>query len=307
MIKNNVFHMAAGRLLRRTMGGATTNFYFSVLGDFVLGVTPQLAQTLRVAIDDNPRGLDKDAGNLYLGSFRDRTVTKYTLAGVRVWTHARHTASVRTVVVDDLGNVYSSSNDSTIRKTNPDGDNVWVFTGHTDQTIGLAVDRDGNVYSNSADQTIRKINAAGNEVWSYRRTGRGFALAIDGSGNIYSGSNDNQIVLKLNNDGQLISSIEAFGSGPRDLACDESGNLYSVGRGDHVEKFSADGDLLWTYDLFEDGHSIAVDPSENVYVGQINKISILNFDGTLRDVYTDATLGEVSKIVVEAGRVPVFR
>ena len=176
------------------------------------------------------------------------------------------------------------------------GDGVEDDFGHS-----IAVDSSGNVYvcgytqvSGTSDFQIAKYNTSGTIQWQRSLNGgssdAGESIAVDSSGNVYvcgrsnsfDGSQDIQIA-KYDTSGTIqwqrrLRSLETdFGYS---VAVDSSGNVYVCGYSDisspgasdfQIAKYDTSGTIQWQRRLgggtsIEEGHSIAVDSSGNVYV-----------------------------------------
>ena len=192
-----------------------------------------------------------------------------------------------------VGNLPLGSNgnkDVFVSKLNSSGNLVWAKSfGNLADDFGLsiAVDGSGNVYttgffaeenvdfdpstggilrlsSNAAnDVFVSKLNSDGNLVWakSFGKSedDEGRSIAVDGSGNVYT--------------------IGYFAGTNVDFDPSTGGilPLTSAGLGDvFVSKLNSDGNLVWAKSFGgsadDNGHSIAVDGSGNVYTtGSFNE------------------------------------
>jgi hypothetical protein len=219
-------------------------------------------------------------------------------------------ASGNSVVVDAVGNVYT---------TGP-------FSGTADFDPGAGI---FNLTSAGSDDIfVTKLDAAGNFIWAKRMGGtssdNGFSIAVDVSGNVYTTGNfngtadfdpgaasfnltsagiDDIFISKLNAAGNFVWAVR-FGSTSFDaggaIALDASANVYTTGYFDgtvdfdpgaatvnltsaggsldiFVSKLDAAGNFIWAKrlggPLGDGGFSITVDVANNIYTtGQ--------FDGT---------------------------
>jgi hypothetical protein len=202
-------------------------------------------------------------------------------------------------------------------------DNVWE----------MVVDDAGNVYVTGAcgsdgyyddlDYVVIKYDARGNELWVhtydyYDTDNYSRGIALDGAGNVYvTGSVYDGVALqvwictiKLDNDGNFQWSRFWYGpeddTNARDLAVDESGNVYVTGAtydlsGDYVTiKYDTDGNKIWDvmYDgpagLEDDPVAIVFDEVGNVYVTgksedaiNTDKITTVKYDSDGNEVWVD--------------------
>lgn len=143
-----------------------------------------------------------------------------------------------------------------------EGDVIWTRTYNgpadgSDEGWGIAVDESGNVYvtgyeavtGESYNIWVRKYDTNGEEVWTRTHNDadngwdQGCAVAVDGSGNVY------------------VTGYEAVTG--------ENRNIW-------IRKYDSGGNEVWTStyndisDWDDEGHSITVDGSSNVYVtGQV--------------------------------------
>jgi len=139
-----------------------------------------------------------------------------------------------------------------------EGDVLWTRTYDSpgagdDIGWGIAVDGSGNVYVTGYEEVageedniwVRKYTSGGDVVWTRTYNGAddgddiGYGIAVDGSGNVY------------------VTGYETVSG--------EGGNIW-------VRKYDSDGDVVWTRtyngaaNSWDEGSSIAVDRSGNVYV-----------------------------------------
>jgi hypothetical protein len=188
----------------------------------------------------------------------------------------------------------NGNKDVFVSKLNSSGNLVWAksFGNRADDFgLSIAVDGSGNVYttgffaeenvdfdpstesggilrlsSNGAnDVFVSKLNSSGNIVWakSFGKSedDEGRSIAVDGSGNVYT--------------------IGYFAGTNVDFDPSTGGilPLTSAGLGDvFVSKLNSDGNLVWAKNFGgsadDDGRSIAVDGSGNVYTtGSFNEIA----------------------------------
>jgi hypothetical protein len=166
-----------------------------------------------------------------------------------------------------------------VQKLDASGNLLWAKSmGDTgsDVGFGIAVDASGNVYTTgrfegtvdfdpnagtanlssagSFDIFVQKLDASGNLLWAKSMGGTGEdigrGIAVDASGNVYT-------------TGQFESTVDFDPNAG-------TANLTAAGGADiFVQKLDASGNLLWARSMggtsFEEGRSIAVDASGNVY------------------------------------------
>lgn len=236
-------------------------------------------------------------------SSRDGIVKKINSNGYELWTFD-HGDTTLSVAFDSLGNVYSGSgglNDQSIKKLDKDGNLIWTYSNPTVGVNGLIVDDSDNVYAALGDEKVQKLDPSGNVQWTF--TGHQFdsdslsqvdSLAIDSSNNIISRSF--VTVKKLTTSGneawsvEIVSDNEVFGDNPptispTDVAVDSLDNVYATYKeGGGFRKFnSSNGNELWMFDYFGEWfHSVAIDDSDNIYIGDGN--------GTIRQISTGGTV-----------------
>ena len=196
------------------------------------------------------------------------------------------------IAVDGSGNVYvGGRSNATWRGVN---DPMRAYSGDYDAFAAKLSAEDGSLTWNTF------LGGTGSDF--------GHAIAVDGSGNVYVGGSGNvtwgvpkralsgsydAFAAKLSaNDGSLTWNTFLGGTGSdsgQAIAVDGSGNIYVGGysnltwgnpvraySGDYdafAAKLSADGSLTWNTFLGgtgeDSGQAIAVDGSENVYVGGV--------------------------------------
>jgi len=136
------------------------------------------------------------------------------------------------IVVDDSGNVLTTG----------------YFVGTVDFDPGS--DTFNMTSAGGAAIFVSKLDLLGNFVWAKQMGGRGYSIAIDGSGNVYT-------------TGYFLWTVD-FDPGPGTF------NMTSAGSRDiFVSKLDASGNFVWAKQmgggLADEGYSIAVDSSGNVY------------------------------------------
>jgi hypothetical protein len=173
-------------------------------------------------------------------------------------------------------------------------------TGISGISNKMALDKVGNCYvfgeilDINNDVILIKYNSEGDTVWTRKYQGPGnelpYGVIADSIGNCYitfsSGPDFGPydiITIKYNPQGvqQWIKTYDNGGNDePRDIAQDNSGNIYVNGISVNesiIIKYNSEGDTIWTRKYTEPGFrypslSIAVDRNNNVYIlgGKIN-------------------------------------
>jgi outer membrane protein assembly factor BamB len=212
----------------------------------------------------------------------------------------------------------------------------------SDGASGIALDDSGNVYvtgtsvgsGTGSDYATIKYDPDGNQLWVRRYDGPGnssdntCAMAIDGLGNVCVtgwsigiGTYFDYATVKYDPNGnELWVARYDIGSTPgeypHDIAADDSGNVYVTGWCYEEEtgadfatmKYDPDGSQLWVrrYDGpvsgSEEGRSIAVDGSGNVYVtgysrgeqGRANDYATVRYDPNGNQLWVTRYNGPVS-------------
>ena len=229
-----------------------------------------------------------------------------------------------------VGQTSSQSNDVLIAKYNTSGTIQWQRSlggAGSDGGFAIAVDASGNVYvggqtssqgAGGADALIVKYNTSGTIQWQRRLGGANAdycnSIAVDASGNVYAagytlsqGAGGVDVLIVKYNTSGVIQWQRSLGGANADysfgIAVDVSSNVYvtgytnSQGAGNFdalIAKYDTSGTLQWQRSLGgtsnEEGKSITVDASGNVYVtgytqvSGINDVLIVKYDtsGTLQ-------------------------
>jgi hypothetical protein len=198
-------------------------------------------------------------------------------------------------------------------KYNRHGSQMWVKhyaapNGSRSIAYSIRQDGHGNVYVTGSsigaegndDYLLIKYDQAGNELWvrRYNSPENGvdvpYSLAVNTAGHIYvtGSSYESYATLKYDRDGHLLWSRRYSGPGlfpdaAKKIVLDKDGNAYVTGESfDPVSnydiatiKYAPDGTELWarrynsSQNLREQGFSLALDASNNVYViglGDVN-------------------------------------
>jgi hypothetical protein len=236
--------------------------------------------------------VDFGGGNLVSAGAEDIFLAKYDASGNHLWSRRfGSTASDhgRSVAVDGSGNVFvtglfqgtvdfgggiltgAGQPDIFIAKYDANGNHLWsrrFGSGNEDVGWSVVADDSGNVFVTGYfsgtvdfgggnlvsaglwDIFLAKYDASGNHLWS-RRFGSAayeyaYSVAVDGSGNVF---------------------VTGYFSGTVDFG---GGNLVSAGGWDiFLAKYDASGNHLWSQHFGstddDEGYSVAVDGSENVF------------------------------------------
>jgi uncharacterized delta-60 repeat protein len=212
----------------------------------------------------------------------------------------------RSVAVDSSGNVYAfgdAGTDSLLAKYDPAGTTQWQQALGSADSNSVAIDSSDNIYTvgwtssageGSRDFLVARYNSSGTIQWQRVLGGTGFdlgsAVAVDSSGNVYAfGYTTSQgaggsdfLIAKYNSSGTIQWQRTLGGSNSESgygVAVDSSDNVYvfgetqSAGAGGLdflLAKYNSSGTIQWQRILGgsgrEDGHAVAIDSSDNVYV-----------------------------------------
>jgi uncharacterized delta-60 repeat protein len=173
----------------------------------------------------------------------------------------------------------------------------------TENAESVAIDSSDNVYTMGYTNSqglgnwevwIAKYNSSGTIQWQRSLGGTGLdigsTIAIDSSDNVYvsghirstGANNDDLFFAKYNSSGTIQWQRVLGGAGNdfgKSIAIDSSDNVYllgytgSTGAGSYdflLAKYNSSGTIQWQRvlggSLFEEGYSVAIDSSDNVYV-----------------------------------------
>lgn len=174
--------------------------------------------------------------------------------------------------------------------------------GQLDETNGLAVDPSGNIFVASERGWVDKFSPDGKPLLRFGTSGAGqlaapLGVATDAQGNVYVADSNHGRIAKFSSDGQFITQIGSYGSGPGKfsggpdgIAVDSTGNVYATEPyTDHIHKFSPGGQEVAVWGTgghgpgqFSAPGGIALDKQGNIYVAdsQNNRIEKLGPDGS---------------------------
>lgn len=210
--------------------------------------------------------------------------------------------------------VSAGAEDVFVSKLDSNGDFLWAKSfggGATDQGKSIAVDPSGNVYTTGfytgtadfdpsattygitsvagSDIFVSKLDAAGNFVWAKSMGGaateRGYGIAIDASRNVYTTG---------------YFGTADFDPGPGTFMMSSAG-----GNDVFISKLDSTGTFVWAKSIGgstnDEGRSIAVDPSGNVYTtGYV--INVVDFDpgpGVVNLPYTSSLTNDIFLSVLD--------
>lgn len=181
---------------------------------FINKITPD-GVVSSIATATNPAGIAIDSSdNVYISTSIDHNVTKITSAGVST-VIGTTTNYPKAIVVDSAGNVYlggvdinNGSGPNTIVKITPSGVSS-TFATIDSQIYDMVIDSSGNIY------TANYYQLPG---------GKGTPVPPTGSDNT---------VTKIT-PGGTKSTFGVTGSGPRAIAIDDSGNIYTANYNDNT-------------------------------------------------------------------------
>jgi sugar lactone lactonase YvrE len=204
-------------------------------GTFSIPVTLSATPTVsNVAAGFNqPDGLAVDsAGNLYIASIGDGTVTKVTPAGMRS-TFAFGLENPGGLAFDAAGNLYiADSIDNSVMMVTPQGLMSTFATG-LDTPFGLAFDSAGNLYvSNVGDNTVVELSPTGLPIATISGFSSPSALAFDSAGNLYVANFGDGKVSEVPVGGTTPTTFASGLTGLTGLAVDSAGNLYVTNNAD---------------------------------------------------------------------------
>ncbi len=283
----------------KSMGGSSADGGMSIAVD-ALGNIYTTGNFMGTA-DFDP---DSGTNNLTSAGYFDIFIQKLDANGDFLWAKSMGGSSYdygMSIAVDVLGNVYTTGffqdtvdfdpgsgtqsltsaggTDIFIQKLDANGDFLWAKSmggSYYDFGYSITVDASGNVYltgyfndtvdfdpgsgtydltsSGGTDIFIQKLDANGNFLWAKSMGGNssdyGYSNAVDASGNIYT-------------TGTFCCTVDYdLGSGIY--------NLTSTGDMDiFIQKLDSNGNFVWAKSMggssFDNGSSIAVDASGNVY------------------------------------------
>jgi DNA-binding beta-propeller fold protein YncE len=266
-----------------------------------------------------PVGLSFDAqGDAYVSNNGTHSILKLDPAGhvVARWgtggSPADQLHNPGALAVDQQGTLYvADTGNDRVLHFSADGALLGQIggAGQWDTPRSVAVDGAGNVYvADSGNHRIEKFSSSGQLLAMWGSFGDGpanfnypFGIALDGGNNLYVADRNNNRVVKLSPEGTALAhwQTDARDGGmltnPSSVAVDvATGTVYVGGWGsdrvERVTKLSADGKLLASWDLGDDGPAelslpfqIALDARGNLHVPELSADRLESFqsDGRL--------------------------
>jgi tripartite motif-containing protein 71 len=233
-----------------------------------------------------PSGIAIDSSNnIFVSDYDNSRVQKFSSAGTydsQFGTNGSGDGELfehNGLDIDSSGNIYvADSGNSRIQKFNSSG--IFVAKWGANDGDGSAGEGDGE-FDSPRD------------------------VKVGSNGNIYVVDEDNNRIQKLNSNGIYISQFGESGSigivgsnadgkfnAPRDMAQDSQGNIYVAdGANNRIQKFTSSGVFIEAWGAngadgtngtsngeFNFPESIAIDGSDNIYVGEANNYRVQKLD-----------------------------
>jgi streptogramin lyase len=173
------------------------------------------------------------------------------------------------IVLDSVGNVYTSNTGSNnVTKITPSGNNsVLGSTGL--QPRGIVIDTFGNVYTpNNFSNNVSKITPTGVSTILGTTANRPSAIAIDSLGNIYTANQNGNNITKITPLGVSTNYGNLSFNVVQGMVIDSVGNVFVVCSANVVIKVEPSGTSsgFGVFPLGSQTSSIAIDSSDNIYV-----------------------------------------
>jgi DNA-binding beta-propeller fold protein YncE len=249
----------------------------------------------------NPQGIrvDKD-GNLYVADSNYGDVVVFDpqgeeIARMSLETQGNRQANPADIVIDEYGYIYISDMPNNQIQVFDEDYNYWM-TIEEDFNFpqGLCINHDGDLLvTNSGNSSISKIgimDVIDEEAYgidTYYVPGQWpVGISVDNNNNMIVGVTGSDEIHILDEDGELINKIGSTGSKPGELSSpqgvwvDAENNIYVAetinGR---VQKFTLEGDLLWSSELQWAGLTfISQGPEGKLYVSDClhNTVVVIN-------------------------------
>ena len=111
-----------------------------------------------------------------------------------------------------------------------------------------------------------------------------YGVAVDTAGNVFVSDYDNDVIKKIDKNGNETTFYSTGIKKARGLATDKAGNVYVANQYyNKVLKISKSGSLLNTYTGFNNPRSVAVDSAGNIYVADEghNQVKKISTNGTI--------------------------
>jgi uncharacterized delta-60 repeat protein len=230
-------------------------------------------ETHTVAVDTSGNVYVAGGTKSFTAGWYDAHILKFDSSGTLIWNRTWGGGSydyAHDIAFDNSGNIYvaaeaysyGSACAATVLKFNSNGEFLWSRTwdGYDPGTVydvaySIEVDNNGNIYlagtswfypEDARKILLLKFDSYGNLLWtrrwsvSYRDEGTSRSLRVDSNGNIYLGGASlfgagdyDALVLKFDNNGNLIWSKAWGGSGPEvpwGHTLGSDGNIYVAGQ-----------------------------------------------------------------------------
>lgn len=283
---------------------------------------------------NSPRGMAVDpSGNIYIADRDNNRIQKFNSAGVfqmkfgTLGTGDGQLTGPRDVAVDSTGNIFVlDTGNRRVQKFSSAGAYVSKFgtSGSGDGQFttpgGIAIDSSNNIFvADTGNNRVQKFNSAGTFLLKFGTYGTTdgllslpAAIAIDSSGNIFVADEGNVRIQKFNSSGVYVSKFSTP-TNPDYLAIDALGQIYVLGYGARLYKYTAAGSLLGTVGSTGTGdgqfatqpRGLGLDSSGNPWVvdtfnNRVQKFTLSVTSGspiTLTDYGTPSTITETSASV----------
>lgn len=280
---------------------------------------------------NSPRGMTVDsAGNIYIADRDNNRIQKFNSAGVfqmkfgTLGTGDGQLTKPRDVAVDSTGNIFVlDTGNNRVQKFSSVGAYISKFgtagsgDGQFSAPGGITIDAANNIFvADTSNNRIQKFNSAGTFVLKFGTFGTTdgllslpAAVAIDASSNILVADDGNVRVQKFNSSGVYVSKFSVPGN-PTDLAIDALGQIYVLGYGARLYKYTAAGTLLSTVGSTGTGdgqfatqpRGLGLDVTGNPWVvdtfnNRVQRFTLSVTSGspiTLTDYGTPSTIAETS-------------
>ena len=227
------------------------------------------------------------------------------------------------VAVDATGNVYIADSDNdVVVKLAPDGTHLQSFNGpalvHSTygfyDLVGIAVGPSGKIYVSDAGNNWVVSMAANGSVVTVYGTGafnyfsEPWGVAVDSAEKLYVADTGNNRIVVIS-PSNSVAWTYLNGNNGRYVAVDSLFNIYVVNSvystniivSHNVVVMSSAGHVISTIKAGGDIAGIAVDSSQNIYIGNGSQIVVLNSLGSTLHVYGDGFTNIVGVAVNRSG------
>ena len=271
-------------------------------------------------------------GSIYVADSGNGRIQKFTADGAFITTW--YGAFLQGLAMNGNGDLYGvNPGEKSVYGFKFDGESIgkWKYNSSTAEgsfPTGIAIDVSGNIYvADYEDYCIKKFSPDGQLIlrWGKEGTGDGefsfekyngpdgIGIETDGEGYIYVADLGNHRIQKFTLDGAFVLKwgSEGFGDGifyyPRGVAVDKNHDVYVVDQGRYLQKFTSNGNFLYSYDCGLSGNEpgqfngpidLAVADGGKIYVVDRgnNRIQVLSSEV--------GTLPGTSKAIIVAGGGP---